>query len=305
MRILVTGGAGFIGSHIVDSYLKAGHKVTVVDNFSTGFKKNLNPKAKFYEIDIRNAKKISDVFSKERPEVVNHLAAVSGVAISLHDPMLTFDTNVTGTINILLAGGKYRIKKFIFPSTGGTIYGEPKKLPADETTELMPLSPYALSKNIDEICIKFYARNFGFRYLIFRYANVYGPRQDPKGEAGAVAIFGRLMKGGLRPTIFGDGTKTRDYIHIDDVVRANILALRRGKDETLNLGLGKEISDQMVFDAIARWTGFKERPVYVPFRKGEVKRISITNYKAKKILGWKPEIEFTDGIKKTLQCARR
>jgi UDP-glucose 4-epimerase len=215
--------------------------------------------------------------------------------------MLTLDVNVIGTVNVLIAGGTHGIKKFIFSSTGGAMYGEPRKIPADETMEPTPLSPYALSKNLDELCIKFYAKSFGFDYLIFRYANVYGPRQNPRGEAGVVAIFGGLMKKKLRPTIFGDGTKTRDYIYVGDIARANILALRRGEDVTLNLGLGKEIKDQTVFDTIARNTKFNGKPIYAPFRKGECQRISITNRRAKTVLGWKPRTEFNEGIKKTLR----
>lgn len=300
-KILVTGGAGFIGSHIVDAYLKKGHHVVVLDNLSTGFRKNLNPKAKFYKADIRDAEKIDEIFRKEKPDVVNHHAAVSEVARSLRDPKLTFDVNIKGTENILLASGVHHVKKFIFPSSGGTVYGDPKEIPTDELTSLNPLSPYAFSKAINEQYIKFYANRFGFDYLILRYANVYGPRQNPKGEAGVIAIFGGLMENGERPTIFGDGTKTRDYIHVSDVVRANLLGLIRGKNEILNLGLGKEISDQKVFDAVAQSMKFKEKPTYAPFRKGENRRIALKNARARKVLRWNPKIEFKEGVKTILK----
>ncbi len=301
MKIVVTGGAGFIASHVVDAYVNAGHTVVVIDNLATGFRKNLNPKAKFYEADIRDAKKIEAIFKKEKPQIVNHHAAIAEVVKSLRDPMPTFDVNITGTVNLLLSSGMYGVKKFIFSSTGGAIYGEPKKIPADESTEPVPLSPYGLSKHVGELMIKFYAKTYGFDYLIFRYPNVYGPRQNPKGEAGVVAIFGGLMKAGIRPTIFGDGTKTRDYTFVADIARANMLVLKKGKNEIINLGWGKKISDRMIFDTIANDTHFKEKPIFAPYRKGEVYQIAITNAKAKKILGWQPKVEFEKGIQKTLE----
>ncbi len=301
MKILITGGAGFIASHVADAYVKAGHKVVIVDNLATGFRKNINPKAKFYKADIRNAKKIEEIFKKEKPQIVNHHAAIAEVVKSLRDPMPTFDVNVTGTTNLLLSSGRHGVKKFIFSSTGGAIYGEPKKIPADELTEPVPLSPYGLSKHLGELLIKFYAKTYGFDYCIFRYPNVYGPRQNPKGEAGVVAIFGGLMKSGMRPTIFGDGTKTRDYTYVEDIARANMLALTKGKNEIINLGWGKKVSDTQIFDTIAKYTHFKEKPIYAPYRKGEVYQIAITNAKAKKILGWAPKVKFEDGVKKTLE----
>jgi UDP-glucose 4-epimerase len=303
MKIIVTGGAGFIASHIADAYLKAGHNVVVVDNLLTGFRKNLNPKAKFYKADIRNQSAIDLIFKKERPEIVNHHAAIAEVVKSIHDPIPTLDVNVLGTTNILLAFGNHgrgKHKKIIFSSTGGAMYGDPKKIPADELEARIPLSPYSLSKQLDEDVIKFYSRQFGFNYLIFRYANVYGPRQNPKGEAGVVAIFGGLMKAGLRPTIFGDGTKARDYVYVDDVARANLTALRKGNREVINLGSGKLITDKMIFDAVAKTTGFTKKPIYAPYRKGEVYRIAITGAKAKKILGWEPRMTFQKGVENTI-----
>lgn len=301
MKILITGGAGFIGSHVVDAYLQAGYRVVVIDNLATGFRKNVNPRAKFYKADIRNAKKIEEIFKKERPDVVNHHAAIAEVVKSLRDPMPTLDVNVTGTVNLLLSSGKYGVKKFIFSSTGGAIYGEPKKIPADERTEPVPLSPYGLSKHLGELVIQFYAKMYGFNYIIFRYPNVYGPRQNPKGEAGVVAIFGGLMKSGKRPTIFGDGTKTRDYVYVGDITRANVLALQKGKNEIINLGWGKKISDRQIFDTIAKYTNFKEKPIYAPYRKGEVYQIAITNAKAKQILNWAPNVKFEEGVRRTLE----
>ncbi len=304
MKIIITGGAGFIGSHIVDAYLSAGHAVAVIDDLSTGFRKNVNPKAKFYAVDIRDAAAVDRVFKKERPEAVNHHAAIAEVVKSLRDPMPTLQVNVLGTTNVLLAFGKYgkgKNRKFIFSSTGGAIYGEPKKIPADESTDTVPLSPYGLSKLLGEEVIEFYARQYGFRYLIFRYPNVYGPRQNPKGEAGVVAIFGGIMKSGGRPTIFGDGTKARDYTFVHDIVRANAIALRKGINETVNLGWGKKVTDRMIFDAIAAALGYENEPIFAPYRKGEVYQIAIKAAKAKKILGWHPNVQLKDGIRMALE----
>ena len=305
MKILVTGGVGFIGSHIVDAYINLGYKVVVIDNLSTGFRKNLNPKAKFYKVDIGDLPKIEKIFQKEKPQIVNHHAAIAEVVKSLRDPLPTLNVNVIGTINLLLAAGKIRVKKFIFSSTGGAIYGQPDKIPADENTPAIPLSPYGLSKLLGEECIKFYAKHYGFDYLIFRYPNVYGPRQNPKGEAGVVAIFSGLMRKGKQPTIFGDGSKTRDYVHIDDIVRANIIGLHKGKNEIFNLGWAKKISDQKIFDTIAKNLNFKKPPIYAPFRHGEVYQIALSAKKARKNLGWQPQISLEKGIRKTVKTIIR
>lgn len=302
-KILVTGGAGFIGSHIVDRYISIGHKVVVIDNLSTGFKKNINKKAKFYNIDINNIKAVKKIINKEKPHIINHHAAIAEVVKSLKNPIPTYKSNILGTINLLLAGGQIGIKRFIFSSTGGAIYGEPDKIPATEKTPAIPLSPYGFSKFIGEECIKFYARMYGFNYLIFRYPNVYGPRQNPHGEAGVVAIFSELIKNNKRPTIFGDGTKARDYVYVDDITKANIIALKNGKNEIINLGWGEKISDQIVFDAIANIINFKKKPIYAPCRTGEVYQIALSAEKAGKILNWKPTISFKEGIKKYIKIA--
>ena len=303
MKIIITGGAGFIASHVADSYIAQCHNVVVIDNLLTGFKKNVNPKATFYEADIRDYAAMEKIFKKERPEVVNHHAAIAEVVKSLRDPIPTLQVNVLGTTNVLLAFGQYgkgKQKKFIFSSTGGAIYGEPKKIPADESTDTASLSPYGLSKLLGEEIIKFYARQYDFPYLIFRYPNVYGPRQNPKGEAGVIAIFGGLMKSGKQPTIFGDGTKARDYTFVHDIARANSIALKKGKGQILNLGWGKRITDQMIFDEIAANLHYSKKPIFAPYRKGEVYQIAIKADKAKKILGWKPSVKLTEGIKRTL-----
>jgi UDP-glucose 4-epimerase len=306
MRILVTGGAGFIGSHIVDAYVAKGHKVSIVDNLNTGFRKNLNPKARFYKADVLDAKAIRDIIRKEQPEVLSHQAALVAVAKSIRDPLPTLAVNVLGTVNVLKAFGeasRAKKKKFIFASTGTAFYGDPKEIRASETTTAVPLSAYGLSKKMAEEAVRLYSRQFGFEHLIFRYANVYGPRQNPKGEVGAIAIFADLIKRGQRPMIFGKGDKTRDYIYVDDIVRANILGLAKGKGVELNLGWGREISDRQVFDAVARHFGYDAEPKYAPHREGEVHRITLDSKRAKRVLGWEPKITFEKGVPMTLGSA--
>lgn len=297
--ILVTGGAGFIASHLVDAYIAAGHKVVVVDNLWTGKRRNLNPKAKFYKADIRNLEALRKIFKKEKPSIVSHHAALVEVVKSLRDPINTFAVNVDGTVNLLMCSGENRVKKFIFASTAAT-YGEPKKMPVNENTPTVPISPYGLTKLLAEECIKYYASFYGFSYTIFRYTNVFGKRQNPHGEAGIVAIFTDLMKAKKRPTIFGDGTKTRDYIFVVDVVRANKKALTEKRSQLMNLGWGKEIRDREMYDAIAEIVKFKEEPFFKPVRAGEVIRFSLDARRAKKIFGWEPKTSLKAGLRQTL-----
>jgi UDP-glucose 4-epimerase len=302
MKIIVTGGAGFIASHVVDAYIAAGHKVVIVDNLSSGTRKNINPRANFYKADIRNPIALKKIFDNERPDVVNHHAAFISVPDSIKQPGLTFDINVTGTLNVLLAFAetKSKSKKFIFSSTGGAIYGSPKKIPADETTPPNPLSPYALSKQIDEEMIRYYCTYYNIDYIILRYANVYGPRQKVQGGAGVFPIFTELIRRGIRPTIFGDGTKKRDYVYVGDLAQASVLALKKVKNETINIGTARETSDYQVFRGIADALGFKKEPFYTPKRKGEVEAISLSYKKAKRLLGWEPKIKFAEGVRKTV-----
>ena len=299
MKILITGGAGFIGSHIADEYVRLGHKVVVVDNLSTGKRKNVNPNAKFYKGDIKNRAFVYDIMKRERPNAVNHQAALASLRKAVKEPEELVDANITGTMNLLLAAGKYPIKKFIFASSC-SVFGLPKKLPATETDPVNPLSPYAFTKLADEGMIQFYARWTGFNYVIFRYPNVHGPRQNPEGEAGVVPIFVGLMKQGERPGIFGDGSKTRDYVYVGDVAHANALALRKGKNEIIHLGWKKEVSDQVIFNKIERVMNTGLSPRYLPFRSWEAKRISQNSNKAKRVLGWTPKVKLDEGIRKTV-----
>jgi UDP-glucose 4-epimerase len=301
MKVLVTGGAGFIGSHLADAYLRGGHKVVIIDNLATGFRQHVNAEARFYEADLRDGAAMERIFKEERPEAVNHHAAVAGIIESLRDPAPTFQTNLLGTLNVLVALGNHGTgpRKFIFASSGA-VYGTPKRVPATEDEPRIPESPYGLSKALGEDLIQFYAQQYGFAYTLFRYPNVYGPRQNPKGEAGVTAIFGGLMKTGQRPTIFGDGTKSRDYTFIEDIVRANVLALTNGDNEVLNLGWGRPTTDQQIFDVIAEATGYSGAPYYAPYRKGEAYRIALDARKARTSLGWEPAVPLADGIRKTV-----
>jgi UDP-glucose 4-epimerase len=307
MKIIVTGGAGFIGSHVVDAYVEAGHKVAIIDDLSSGSRRNVNPQANFYKADIRNLPALRKIFENERPDVVNHHAAFISVTESVKQPAMTFAVNATGTLNVILSfvdvefsATRPKHKKLIFSSTGGAIYGNPKHLPADETTPPNPFSPYALSKQIDEEMIRYFCGAAGIDYLIFRYANVYGPRQKAQSGAGVVPIFTEQIKKGIRPTIFGDGAKTRDYVYVGDVARASVLGLRRGKNETINIATARETSDNTVFRTIADTFSFKKEPDYTLKRPGEVLRISMSYAKAKKIIGWEPKFAFAAGIKKTV-----
>lgn len=305
MKIIVTGGAGFIASHITDAYIAAGHRVAVIDNLSKGSRRNVNPKATFYKADVTDLARMETIFAKERPEAVNHHAAIAEVTLSVRDPIPTLTANVLGTANVLLAFGHHgkggAKRKFIFASTGGAMYGDPKRIPVDERAPVDLLSPYGLSKKLAEDTILFYEKQFGFEYFIFRYANVFGPRQNPRGEAGIVAIFGELMRNGQRPVIFGDGTKARDYVYVSDVARANVAALKKGRNTIVNIGHGIPITDQEMFEAIAHEAGYTGAPRYAPQRPGEIYRSALDAKKASRLLGWRPRVKLEEGIREALR----
>lgn len=304
MKILVTGGAGFIGSHIVDILIEKGHSVCVVDNLRTGKKENLNPKAKFYNVDI-TTKKLESVFRKEGPEAVYHVAAQASVRVSTDNPEEDAEINVKGTINVLQNCHKYNVKRLIYSSSGGAIYGNPEELPPRENHSIKPLCPYGLTKYIGEEYIYLYNRLYNLEYVIVRYGNVYGPRQDPKGEAGVISIFIGKMMEGKDPVIFGDGKQTRDYVYVRDVAEANLLALTtKNKNKAYNIGTGKETNVNQIFIALkeAMFDYLKKEFIArhsdpVP---GEVRRIFLDIYAAKKGLGWQPKTELKEGIKKTV-----
>ncbi len=302
MKIIVTGGAGFIGSHVAEAYKKAGHRVVVIDNLSSGKRSNIPKGVKFHKADIRDEAAMNRIFKLEKPNILNHHAAFISVTESVKEPQKTFAINVTGTLNVIMAFAQSgpQKKKMLFSSTGGAIYGNPKKLPADESTPPNPFSPYALAKLIDEQMIDYYCKTNDITYLIFRYANVYGPRQREQGGAGIFPIFTRQVREGKTPTIFGNGKKTRDYVYVEDIARASVLGLSRGKNVIVNIASARETSDYSIFKAIAKRFGFTKEPHYTPKRKGEVERISMTYAKAKKILGWEPRFSLEEGIRKTL-----
>jgi UDP-glucose 4-epimerase len=300
MKILVTGGAGFIGSNVSDALVKDGHVVTVLDNLSTGKEENINPEVKFYNVDLLDLESLELVFREFKPDVVNHHAAQIDVRKSVEDPAFDAETNIIGSINLFELSINYGVRRIIFSSTGGALYGEPEKLPADEYTPIEPISPYGVAKYCVENYLNYFKRLYGVERVILRYANVYGPRQDPLGEAGVVAIFtGKILKG-EKPVILGDGTQTRDYIYVEDVVKANVLALE-GKEGTYNIGTGKETSVNELIEIFSKVLGHEIKPEYAPPRKGEVHRISLDGEKAKRELGFVPKYSLEEGIKKTIE----
>jgi UDP-glucose 4-epimerase len=304
MRILVTGCAGFIGSHLVDALLARGHRVSILDNLTTGFLANVNPKATLFEGDVRERSTVFGAFQTEPPEVVFHLAAQADVRRSMDDPVFDASVNLIGSLHLLEAAKRHGTTRFVFASTGGAIYGEPASLPVDEDAVPRPLSCYGAAKLSVEHYLDIYA-TYGLRTTVLRFANVYGPRQNPKGEAGVVAIFAELLFEGKRPTIFGDGSKTRDYVYVGDIVRANLMAMEKGIDGTFNLGTGRRVTDRQVFEVVRDAVGAKVEAVHGPLRKGEVAHISLDATRAAKVLGWTPEFSFEDGVKQAVEWYRK
>ncbi len=303
MKILVTGGAGFIGSNIVDAYIDAGHEVAVIDNLSNGKEENLNPKARFYKIDIRSPE-IDLVFAKEKPDILNHHAAQIDVRKSVADPIYDAGVNITGMIGLLQSSVKHAVKKVIFASSGGAIYGEPKILPAGEDTPLDPLAPYAASKIVGEYYLKCFSNLHGLKYTALRYGNVYGPRQDPHGEAGVIAIFCNAMHEDKEVKIFGTGEQLRDYIYVGDVVRANLLALGRADNEEVNIGTGIGTSVNELYTRLKDIIGYQKDAIYHPPRQGELEKTYLTNAKAKEVLGWEPLVDIQHGLELTAEFFR-
>jgi UDP-glucose 4-epimerase len=303
VKILVTGGAGFIGSHVVDAYVAEGHEVTVVDALFRESEENLNPGAVFHRANLCDAAALRAVFERERPEWVNHHAAHVDVRRAVEDPAHDARQNILGTVNLLEHCREFGVGKVIFISSGGAAYGEPESLPVREDHPVRPLSPYGLSKYVGEKYVELYARLHGLDYTILRYPNVYGPRQDPAGEAGVVAIFTERIRAGRRPTIFGDGTKTRDYVFVGDLVRANLLVTGdAGRREAFNLGWSAEVTDREVFEAVRDALGADMEPIYGERRPGEVERICLDASKAEKELGWRPEVSFREGVRRTVSA---
>lgn len=303
MRILVTGGAGFIASQVSDRFLELGHQVSIVDNLATGKRGNLPSSAAFYEVDVRDPT-LDAVFAEVRPEVVCHHAAQLDVRRSVTDPIYDAQVNILGTLNLLECCRRHGTRKVIYAGTGGAMFGEADYLPVDETHPVMPISPYGVSKHTVEHYLYTYQVNAGLDFTVLRYPNVYGPRQDPHGEAGVIAIFALQLLSGVRPTIFGDGTKTRDYCYVADIVAANALALDAGGGGLYNLGRGIEVSDQEVFDTVRAAVGVDIEPEYARVRPGEVEHIALDASRARQELGWKWTVDLADGVARAVAFYR-
>ncbi len=304
MNCLVTGGAGFIASHLVDKLIEKGCKVTVVDNFSTGKKENLNPKADFYEVDIQSHE-IYEIFKKVKPDIVFHYAAQIDVRKSVENPIESAKTNILGSLNILENCKNFGVKKIVFASTGGAIYGEAEIIPTPEDYLAHPVSPYGIEKLIVEHYLYFYKREYNLDYLILRFANVYGPRQNSKGEAGVVAIFCEKMLSGKQPVINGPGKQTRDFIFVEDVVSANILALDKNQNGIFNIGTAIETNVNVIFEKLSKMFRLSVEKIHGPEKKGEQKRSCLDYSKAKKEFFWQPKYDLAQGLEVTTEWFKK
>ncbi len=302
-RVLVTGGAGFIGSHLVDRLVATGRRVNVLDNLSSGREPNLNKGAEVARADVRSPE-LLDIVRKARPEVIFHVAAQISVSFSARDPVLDADINVMGTLNLMQAGVAAGVRKVVFVSTGGAMYGEPERLPAAETLPARPLSPYGASKLAVENYLPVFQRLHGTDYSIVRPANVYGPRQDPHGEAGVVAIFARSMLEGRACTIFGTGDDERDYVYVEDVVDLLVRAAEGTRPGPYNGGTGAGTTVNTLFSKLAGLTGFKQAAIHAPPRPGDLRRISLDSGLAARELGWRPNVSLDEGLKRTVEWFR-
>ena len=300
MKILVTGGAGFIGSHTVDALVASGqHQVSIIDNLSAGKRHQINPKARFHELDLRDADAVKRVIEAETPEVIVHLAAQMDVRRSVADPPYDAQVNVVGFLNLMESARQHGLRRVIFSSTGGAIYGEQETFPASEDHSLHPVSPYGVAKLATEAYLFFYKVQYGIDYTALRYGNVYGPRQDPHGEAGVVAIFCGKMLEGQPCTIFGDGKQTRDYVFVGDVVRANIAAANSNVSGAINVGTGIETNVNDLYHTLGTVADVTRAPEYAPARPGEQSRSVISPARAGELLNWRPQVELADGLDQT------
>ncbi len=307
MKILITGGAGFIGSHVADACLEAGHQVVVVDDLSSGSTQNLDPRVKFYQLDIRSAA-LGEVFAAEKPDVVNHHAAQVSVPRSVENPLLDAEINICGLINVLQNCVKHRIKKVIFISSGGAIYGEAEEYPTTEHYLPQPLSVYAINKLGGENYLRFYRHQYGLNYTVLRYANVFGPRQVAQGEAGVVSIFVEKLLSGEAPALYAYPEEPegmiRDYVYVKDVVRANLAVLDQGDNDVFNIGTCLETTTSQLYKTILWQLGSDIQPLRGPARKGDLRRSMLDSSKAFKELGWSPIYSLEDGIRETIAYFR-
>jgi UDP-glucose 4-epimerase len=303
MRILVTGGAGFIGSHIAEAYLGAGHDVFIVDDLSSGKTENVPEGARLEVADIRSAE--AAAFVREvRPDVVNHHAAQMNVRRSVDDPAFDADVNLRGLLNIVEAARHAGTTRVIFASSGGTVYGDPDHVPPAEDEPIAPLCPYGASKASGEIYLGYYARVHGLHAVVLRYGNVYGPRQDPHGEAGVVSIFAQRLLAGEVCSIYGDGLQTRDYVFVEDVARANLAALETGSTGAFNVSTGTETDVACLFSLIRDQVGSGPDAVHVDAKLGEVRRSVLDCGRARRELGWEPAVSLSGGLGATVEWFR-
>jgi len=303
MRILVSGGAGFIGSHVADAYLRAGHEVGVVDDLSSGTKQNVDPHVRFWQMDIRNAE-IPTILADFRPEVVSHHAAQMSVSVSVRDPRGDADINILGTLNLLESAVRHGVRRVIFASTGGAMYGDQETLPTPETVFPEPVSPYGVAKLAVERYLHAFQAMHGLEAIALRYANVYGPRQNPHGEAGVVAIFSTALLEGRALTVNGDGEQTRDYLSVTDVVQANLLATAATLDRRvpiLNIGTGVESSVNDIVRLLGEIHGSVVRRHHGPARPGEQQRSALNAALAKRVMGWEPRTSLRAGLAETFR----
>lgn len=303
MKIVVTGGAGFIASHIVDAYIKGGHELFVIDDLSTGQRRNLNPNAKFYRLDIADTQ-AAKLIEEIKPDVLNHHAAQMDVRRSVADPTFDARINIIGFVNLLETCKNVGVKKVIFSSSGGAVYGDREPIPATEKHETLPLSPYGVSKLTGELYLGYYYMAFGLPYVALRYANVYGPRQSTQGEAGVVAIFISQLLAGKNPVINGDGKQTRDYVFVGDVVGANLAALDSKHVGAVNIGTGKETDVVTICRVLHEGVGSRVEALHGPAKLGEQRRSCLEASLAGQVLGWSPEVDLKEGLEKTIAYYR-
>jgi UDP-glucose 4-epimerase len=300
IKVLVTGGAGFIGSHLVDRLVQEGNQVVVIDNLSTGKRKQVNKKAQFYKMDIRS-KRIERVFRKERPLIVVHLAAQMNVRLSTEDPVFDAEVNILGTINLLEHAVKNGVRKVSFASSGGAVYGEQEVFPAAESHRTDPLSPYGISKLAGEKYLAYYTNTMGLRHAIMRFGNVYGPRQEPEGEAGVIAIFSKLMLDGGQPIINGTGKQTRDFVYVDDVVESLMVTLDEDIQGIFNVGTGQEATVNECYGIIKELTNSSCKDLYGAAKKGEQFRSVLDVKKLREGFDWEPQVSLPEGLKMTVE----
>ncbi len=299
MKVLITGGAGFIGSNVADGLMEKNYEVVIVDDLSSGKKENIPKEAKFYRCDIRS-KEIHHILKSEKPDAVIHNAAQISVRVSVDDPMMDADINIMGGLNVIDACNIYKVKKIIFASSGGTVYGEQEYFPADEKHPANPISPYGVAKLATENYLYYFYKTYGLKYISLRYGNIYGPRQDPHGEAGVVAIFSSRILGGKDPVINGDGLQTRDYVYVRDAVDANLKAMESNFVGSLNISTGKETNVVELFKILKEVSGKDDiEEVHGPPKEGEQRRCQLSYQMAEKVLGWCPEISIEEGLKLT------